>query len=134
MAIWGIGAYYKGKDKNDKTEDFLTKKCAYVGWSEDEAPALHRMLDSVKIGDIIFIKGFYPRLKKLSIKAVGIVTDTKKQIDGLGTGVKVKWKEDFNPFSVIITSEIYRNNVFNNTLYEEFNKSISEKLIEALLS
>ena len=133
MAIWGIGAYYKGAINEDKTDEFINNGYAYIGWNEKEAPALYRMFDSIKIGDIIFIQAFVPRSKKLTIKALGIVTDTKKQINGLGTGIKVAWKKDFKSFSTVATQEIYRNNVFNNTLYEEFNESISKRIIDALL-
>ena len=31
MAVWGIGAYYKESDPADKTEEFLSHGCAYIG-------------------------------------------------------------------------------------------------------
>ena len=133
MAVWGIGAYYKGSEKADKTDDFLLKEKAYLGWSETEAPALHRMFDSIKAGDIIYIKSFALSTRKMIIKAVGLVTDTKKELDSLGIGICVKWKEDFSEITVEVSEDIYRNNVFNNTLYEEYNPKIIKEIIKSIL-
>lgn len=30
MAVWGIGAYYKGSNSSDKTAEFLNDGCAYI--------------------------------------------------------------------------------------------------------
>lgn len=134
MAVWGIGAYYKGSASKNKVNDFLQTGRAYVGWNEKEAPALHQMLASIKIGDIIYIKSFAPRLNRLTIKAIGIVTENAKQSsNSLGTSVAVKWKSGVGPILIDITPERYRNNIFNNTLYEEFDAYIIQKLIEKLI-
>ena len=134
MAVWGIGAYYKGSSPADKTDEFLNDKRAYIGWNEPDAPALYRMFDSIKAGDLIYIKSFAPKTKQLQIKAVGIVKDTKKEAsDSLGTGISVRWKQCFTPITVDVTPQIYRNNVFNNTLYEEFNDNIIKEVIDGLM-
>lgn len=134
MAVWGIGAYYKGSIPADKTAEFLKDGYAYIGWDETEASALYQMFDSIKFGDIIYIKSFVPRTKQLHIKAIGIVINTvKKRSKSLGTGISVRWKKDFTPIIINITPQIFRNNVFNNTLYEEFNEEIIRSLIDALI-
>ena len=134
MAVWGIGAYYKCSSPKDKTKYFLKDGCAYIGWNEPDAPALYRMFDSIKAGDLIYIKSFAPKTKQLLIKAVGIVKDTKKEAsDSLGTGISVRWKQCFTPITVNVTPQIYRNNVFNNTLYEEFNDNIIKDVIDGLM-
>lgn len=135
MAVWGIGSYYKNLSPKDRTKDYINDGCAYIGWNESEASALYRMLDSVKSGDIIYIKSFSTKKKNLIIKAVGIVTDTKKgESELLGTSIGVKWKMDFKPEKIDVTPEIYRNNVFNNTLYEEYNSVIIKKVIDAIFN
>ncbi len=135
MAVWGIGAYYKGLSPADKTAEFLNDGCAYIGWDETDASALYRMFDSIKIGDIIYVKSFVPKTKKLHIKAIGIVTSTdKKKSHSLGTGISVKWKADFMPITIAVTPQIFRNNVFNNTLFEEFNGDIICKIIEEIMA
>lgn len=132
MAVWGIGAYYTGTSPEDKTQYFIDNECACIGWSKNEAPSIYRMLRSIKIGDIIYIKSFALRNTTLHIKAVGIVTDTN---DYLENGVKVKWKQSFDgiePFT--ITQERYRNNVYGNTLYEEYDPEIITAVVNAILN
>lgn len=135
MAVWGFGAYYKGDNGTDKTQDFINQGFACIGWSENDAPALYQMIKSVKIGDIIYIKSFTPKQNQIYIKAVGVVIDSFDNYDSLGYGVKVKWKSNFNEYIPInVTPEMYKNNVFNNTMYEEYNKSIISKLIEIIMA
>lgn len=40
MAVWGIGAYYKGSSPEDKTKDFLNDSCVYISWNETKVPIL----------------------------------------------------------------------------------------------
>ncbi len=40
MAVWRIGAYYKGSSPEDNTKDFLNDSCVYIGWNETKAPIL----------------------------------------------------------------------------------------------
>ena len=93
------------------------------------------MLTSIKVGDIIYIKSFSPKTKTLYIKALGIVIDNKLQYsEDLGTGVMVKWKDEFTEvIEISITPEMYRNNIYNNSLYEEYDKGIIQKLIEEIM-
>lgn len=135
MAVWGFGAYYLGESSPDKSQEFLDNEYVCVGWSEEQAPALHQMLRAIKVGDIVFIKSFAVKTKKLRIKAVGIVIDNACVVSGgLGTGIKVKWSKKYNPIEPIyITPEIYRNNVFKNSIYEEYNEEIIKKLVDAIM-
>ncbi len=135
MSVWGFGAYYIGEPLPDKSQEFLDNEYVYIGWSKEQAPALHQMLRAIKVGDIIYIKKFMIKTKQLHVKAVGIVTDNDCIISGgLGTGIKVKWSKKYNPIAPIyITPEIYRNNVFNNSIYEEYNEEIINKLVDAIM-
>ena len=134
MAVWGIGAYYKNASPSDKTSEFVNDGRAYIGWDETEASALYRMFDSIKAGDLIYIKSFVLRTKQLHIKAIGIVINTaKKKSNLLGTGICVRWKQNFTPIAITVTPQIYRNNVFNNTLFEEFNDVIIQRLADELI-
>lgn len=127
MSVWGIGAFYE----SDVSEKFISQGCACIGWNKADAPSLYQMLTSVKIGDIIYLKSFSPRKKQLLIKAIGIVVNNKldSEMFEAGNGIQVKWKELDAPIKVDITAQIYKNNVFNNTLYEEYNPEILEKVI-----
>lgn len=134
MAVWGIGSYYKGTLNPDKTDDFIKENCAFIGWDYDNAPSLHYMLSTVKLGDIVYIKSFIPKSKTLHIKAVGIVNDVNKNISReLGTGIGVKWKDDFESMKIEITEKVFKNNVYNNTLFEEYDAEIINKLICELI-
>lgn len=130
MAIYGIGSMY-GRSIERKNE-FLASHCACIGWKKEEAPALHQMLRKIKVGDFIYIKSFAVIKKELRVKAVGIVISDEREKDNLGEGVTVKWLWDCRdtPAVIDITDEVYKNNVFNNTLYEEYNSSIQERILE----
>lgn len=134
MAIYGIGAMY-GRN-TDKLRDFVIEKCACIGWEEFEAPATHKMLAGIKTGDIMYIKSMGISDKTLNIKAIGVVFDDQiKNFSNLGKGVSVKWiwtQENKHPIKVNITTEMYKNNVFNNTLYEEYNPFIQSTIMRQL--
>ncbi len=133
MAIYGIGAKYERSI--DKMHDFLTNDCACIGWKESEAPAIYKILKSMKIGDIIYIKSMDISKKKLNVKAIGLVFDDEISKYSFGNGVKVKWVKVSNQTPLLkfdLTSEMYKNNVFNNTLYEEFNPTVQLKILNEL--
>jgi hypothetical protein len=128
MAIFGFGATYDGEDVSDR---FVAAGMACVGWSEDDAPPLHNILRHIKIGDIVFLKSFAPQVG-LTIKAVGIVTGREPvEREHLGWGVPVRWVwqgeerigqlEDKYPVRSI-------------TLFEEYNPTVQEHVIELLLA
>lgn len=134
MAIWGIGANYNEPDggKRDVLRLFLASGRAYIGYSQAQAPSLHCMLGAIKTGDIIYVKSFWA--KSLNIKALGIVTDpTAIKTADMGTGIAVKWKKGFEPTSVTLDGPGCKNNVYRNTLYEEFNPEIANILIDELI-
>ena len=126
MAIYGIGAYY-GKDM---TSVFLKKKVACVGWDEDDAPTLHKIMSHIKIGDIIYIKK-YPPNKGLTIKAIGLVADDSvSQIDDAGQAcIKVKWLWKGEEFFGLIDDKYI---VHTCTFYEEYNPKVQKRIIELL--
>lgn len=126
MAIFGIGAHYE----SDVSPDFLAKRCACVGWGENEAPPAHGILRHVRTGDIIFIKSFAPCVG-FTVKAVGIVTEGKvHEYPGLGTGVPVRW---------VWTGEERVGKLDDKwpvrsvTIYEEHHLEVQSKIIELLL-
>lgn len=133
MAIYGIGAKYERSI--DKMNDFLINNCACIGWEESKAPATHKILKSMKIGDIVYIKSMDISKKKLNVRAIGIVFDDKVKKYSLGNGVQVKWIKSSHQTPLLkldLTSEMYKNNVFNNTLYEEFNPAVQIKVLNEL--
>lgn len=127
MTIFGIGAYFS----EDVTNVFLKKKVACVGWNEHDAPALHKIMAHIKVGDIIYIKK-YPPNEGLTIKAIGIVADDKvTRIQDVGEAcVKVKWVWKGPDEFVGKIDDKYI--VHTGTLYEEYNPNVQEKIIDLL--
>ncbi len=115
----------------DVTDIFVRDNIACIGWSYSDAPALHKMMANMKIGDIVYIKTHTPR-QGLTIKVIGIVTDDKvTPVKGAGKAcVKVEWvwrgKEHIGKVQD-------RYNVRYNTLYEEYTPDVQKKVIDLLL-
>lgn len=135
MAIFGIGAFFDGR--TDVSEDFLRQGIACVGWSQVEAPPLHKLLRRIRTGDIIYIKA-HPPGRDLTVKAVGIVTDDTINNYDLGRaepcrGVSVRWIWHGNP-EVMHEGDDEINNVRSNTLYEEMSPRVQAAVLSLLFS
>ena len=99
------------------------------------------MLRRAKIGDMIYIKSFTPRNNEvLYVKAIGFIVGRNikefnfKNGDSMGFGRMVKWvknhSDDF--VKVELSSEDRVNNVYSNTMYEEYSTSIINELLKLL--
>ena len=143
MSVFGAGAYYNV----DVTEDFLEQECFCIGYEKADASSLYEMLRRVKIGDIVYLKSFNMGKKggsgKIFIKAIGFVVGQGIKSfnfgDGneMGYGRKVKWVKDFSSredwYEIELNSEERVNNVYANTLYEEYSARIVKTLINLLI-
>lgn len=135
MTVWGIGAYNKEK-KVSRLQEFLDNNCACIGWTEKQAPILYEVLKAVKKGDYIYIKSYYFPKKRLTIKAVGKVKDSKIttkyfQLDS-SKGIEVEWFTDFQMEYVKLEKEEARYNVYQNTIYQEYNPRIIDIVKNAI--
>lgn len=127
MAIFGIGAYYD----RDVSGEFVASGVAGPGWSEADAPELHQFVQSLKVGDIVYLKSFAPSSPDILIKAIGVVADQHLVKDRpiVSAGRNIKW---------VITHEFRvpkpdeRLNVRLNTMYEEFNPTVQKAVIDRL--
>lgn len=129
MGIFAIGAYYDG----DVSSDFIENNIAGPGWSEEEAPELHQFINSLKVGDIVYIKSASPSSKDIIVKAIGVVTDdtlvTSSSI--VSAGRNIKWLET-DSFRIPKPKE--KNNVRLNTMYEEFHPKVQKVILDKLFS
>jgi len=129
VAIYGLGAYY---DK-DISSYFVQSGFACIGWAKEDAPALHRLISSIKVGDIIYLKSFSPS-KGLTIKAVGVVCyfdEVIKERRELGEAcIPVEWIWTGQYVFGFVPD---KNNVYSNTLYEEFNPEVQKAVLKLLL-
>ena len=128
MAIYGVGAYH-GED-GDVSESFIKNGIVGVGWSDESAPELHEYLKSLKVGDIVYIKAAFGGAD-ITVKAIGIIkdnilltSDDTKDLVAVGRNVKWVSKEKF-----IIEKPPEKNNVRNNTIYEEFHPAVQQEII-----
>ena len=138
MAVFGIGAYYDDKDVSDA---FVIQKCACIG--KTEASSLYEMLRRIKKGDIIYIKSYSIQKNAVVIKAIGYVIGRSIEEyyfpntqESMGYGREVLWKrvyeENEDWIRVPLPQEDKKNNVYNNTLYEEYSDTVINKLLELL--
>lgn len=135
MTVWGIGAYNKEK-KVSRLQEFLDNNCACIGWTEKQAPILYEVLKAVKKDDYIYIKSYYFPKKRLTIKAVGKVKDSKitkknSQLES-SKGIEVEWFTDFQMEYVELKPKEARYNVYQNTIYQEYNPRIIDIVKNAI--
>ncbi|MEI0566843.1 hypothetical protein [Brachyspira pulli] len=94
---------------------------------------MHQFIQSLKVGDIIYIKSFAKKTQMITIKAVGIVIDNEivKNFpigdSKIRIGRNVKW---IDKESITIENPNGKNNVVNNSFYEEFNPEIQKIIID----
>jgi len=131
MAVYGIGAMYNGTE--DQLEIFVQMGLACIGWSPEEAPALHAQMRGVKAGDIFFIKSFAPNAG-LHIKAVGVVTDPqfRKINEKLGWAVDVRWR--VLPERIVVGALDDKSDFSRRgSLFEEFSPTVIQHVLNALV-
>lgn len=130
MAIYGIGARF---GNNDVTEYFVDNEVAGIGWDKDTAPDLHQFIQSLKVGDIVYIKSNSPSAG-LIVKAIGIIKNNDVIEDcyiGMRIGRKVHWIcTDINEH-LEVNSKL---NVRSNSLYEEFHPEVQEFILRQIFS
>ena len=129
MAIFGIGASYENGTV-DVSKDFI--QANLVGVGHDDAPELHQFVRTLKVGDIVYIKSFPRRSRDIIVKAIGVIKDDKKVKNRtlVSCGRNVKWV-DTQEFR-IPKPEGEKNNVRNNSLYEEFHPEVQRMILERL--
>jgi hypothetical protein len=129
MSIYGIGAFY---EEGDVSDQFINSNLIGVGWSFDSAPELHQFIKSLKVGDIVYIKSFPPSLNQIIVKAIGIIINSDIITNDLvSCGRSVNWLAT-DQFS--IPKPVERNNVRQNTIYEEYHPSIQQQIINRIIS
>ena len=133
MGIFGVGATFNNTE--DVSKDFIDNNIAGIGWGEKYAPDLYQFIQSLKVGDIIYIKSFAPTSQTTTIKAIGIIIDdkiVKKFSIGehkIGIGRNIKW---LNKKTFTIKNPQGKHNVVNNSFYEEFNPEIQKAIIDRI--
>ncbi len=130
MAIYGIGAFHQ----SDVSPQFITNSLAGTGWPFSDAPELHKFIASLKVGDILYIKAAPPSSSDIIVRGIGIIRDDKLLTAATSAGLveigrNVDWKFT-TEFRILKPTE--KNNVRNNTLYEEFHPDVQAQIIRRL--
>ncbi|HHT00697.1 MAG TPA: hypothetical protein ENK73_07565 [Thiomicrospira sp.] len=129
MAIFAVGAYYD----EDVSDDFIKNNIAGPGWSKLDAPELHQFVNSLKVGDIVYIKSASPSSKDIIVKAIGVVADdvlvTSSSVVSVGRNIKWLITQDFR-----IPKPKEKNNVRLNTMYEEFHPEVQRGILDKLFT
>ena len=130
MAIYGIGAYYD----HDISQDFLGGNFVGVGWSATDAPELHQIIASLKVGDIVYIKAAAPNSPDIIVRGIGFIRDntlldppTTLGLVEAGRNVLWRIREEFR-----IPKPQEKNNVRLNTLYEEHHPGVQAEIMRRL--
>ena len=123
MAIYGIGAYFS----SDVSKDFILNNIVGTGWSKLDAPELFQYIQSLEVGDIVYIKSCSPSSSDIIIKGIGIIKDDVLVTNNIvSCGRNVIWK---NIQTLRIAKPQEKNNVRANTMYEEFHPDIQNFII-----
>ena len=126
MKVWGIGT-------NDIYEFPLRKDYIRIDWDKEAAPDLHVMFRQIQVNDIVYVKAFLRNGRILRVKAIGIVTQSVHKQEETGNMIiKVLWLDVFTkePLDISLNDCNVKNNVYSNTLYQEYSQQIIEKIMK----
>ena len=138
MAVYGIGAYYKGR--GDVSRESIDNGFCGFGYTEEEQPALYELMRQVSLGDIVYIKAKTPQMQnEIAIKAIGYVVGKELEEDqsgnDLGFGKKVIWKKKYpSPLRIRLDENNCMVNTYANTLYREYSPKMIQSVMELLFA
>lgn len=131
MVIFAVGANYDGEDVSPQ---FIAAGIAGVGWARNEAPELHQLITSLKVGDVLYLKAYAPSSPDIIVKAIGFVRDATihdhTSSGGLvQAGRNIDWRvrQEFR-----IPKPTERYNVRLNSAYEEFHPAVQAELLQRI--
>ena len=131
MSVYGMGSLFGATE--EQLGNFVSEGFACIGWKKKEKPELYEILNSIKIGDIIYIKALPFNSKSMKIKAVGIVTaepkntNTHHGYEECENEIGVKWlKSNINKSINIDDSNINKR---KGSLFIETNTDYIDKII-----
>jgi hypothetical protein len=130
MAIYGVGAFYD----NDVAPDLIGNNLVGVGWAYQDAADLHQFMRSLKVGDIVYIKAAPPG-QNVIVKAIGLIIDDQIRDDANSGGLvhcgrNVRWA---STTTFTLPPRSGKNNVQNNTLYEEFDPPAQAAIMDRII-
>ena len=131
MAVYGIGCTY---DDIDVSENFLSNEQVCIGWEEKEMEYFQGLFREIQNGDIIILKSFDIRKRKLIIKAIGIVKDNEIYESEIASTksfcIKMNWIIVYNsrPKEIKLNGDGCTQR--GTTIYKESNKKIIKEILQ----
>ncbi len=129
MSVFAFGANYDGRDV---FQDFINNSCVGIGWSYNDNTSGHNIIQSIKAGDIVYIKSCNNG-SPITVRAIGVVTDydsfTVPNVAEIARNVK--WL-DTTSFVIPNPKSSDKNNVRSNSVYEEYNLDVIGQIINKL--
>ena len=129
MSIYAFGANYDGRDV---FLDFINNNCVGIGWSYNANTSGHHIIQSIKAGDIVYIKSCNNG-SPITVRAIGIVSDYQSIIvpNVAEIARNVKWLYTTS-FVIQNPKASDKNNVRSNSVYEEYNLDVIGQIITKL--
>ena len=129
MSVFAFGANYDGRDV---FQDFIKNNCVGIGWSYNDNTSGHHIIQSIKAGDIVYIKSCNNGLP-ITVRTIGIVIDYKSfTVPNVAEIARnVRWL-DTNTFVIPNPKSTVKNNVRSNSVYEEYNLDVIGQIINKI--
>lgn len=123
MAVYGIGTYYN----KSISSDFIQQNLVGLGWDYQNEKELHEHFQSLKIGDIVYIKSDQSG-SFVTVSAIGIIRDDRIICKNglIATGRNVRW---ISTDEFIIHEEPKINNKDLETIHEELHYAVLNEII-----
>ena len=143
MAIFGAGSKW---NDNELKNEFFNEKKFILGWNEKKGKDLYSAVSSLKVGDIVYLKGVSPRyIRDIKVKGIGIVTKSfiqclqdgeygdKNISDWHSFFIKIEWLYQKEFQIKIPEDEGKLTNIRPATFYEEYLPYVQEKILEKII-
>ena len=134
MSVYGMGSLFSATE--EQLGNFVSEGFACIGWKKKEKPELYEILNSIKIGDIIYIKALPFNSKSMKIKAFGIVTaepkntNTHHGYEECENEIGVKWlNSDINKLIDVDDGNL---NARKGSVFVETNSEYIKKIISLI--
>lgn len=133
MAIWGMGSCFE--ERKEQINNFIKGEFVCLGWRREQKPEYFKMLENIKLGDIIYIKSFFIPTEPMTVKAICVVTETMKNSNShsgyeqCDNQIGVKWLSTNLDKKITINSMIKER---KSSIFRETDSAIAKDVLSLL--
>lgn len=133
MAVWGIGSCFE--ERKEQLDNFINGEFVCLGWRREEKPEYFKMLEEIKLGDIIYVKSYFIPTEPMTVKAICVVTETLRNSNShngyeqCDNEIGVKW------LSTNLNKKIPIDSMFKerkSSIFKESNSAIIRDILSLL--